>query len=385
MKIFFNILNIDIIKDVFTKYKSEDNCRIYYDLYDNKNKEFVIIELESDNLSYYENNKLYIQSYNIYTLIDSLLLSSIFNFEIIMPDVNILEIKKLEFIDLKIYNKLLIINETEYFKNFINLIKENKIYSNLLNFEYKNYFENFMIDDISKLLTFIIIKNEHMCDNINKIKTLTELTLYDNKKMDKIISRLFIEHSFKVKIKKYYRIINLLYSIKDIGLLIGYLCRTYTEENHDIFDYCIKVYNNFISEYNEENRIIIDDIIKLKSITKDLIIDKTKEISMIYKKFKNGEDIISIIDYQDCIILLYKFMYENKYISLDKISNEILNKIFNSCLCDIRANKLIGLVPNGNKHNKNIKYKNKYENYKKKFKQLKKLFDLIEDSKINQI
>lgn len=384
MKIFFNILNIDIIKDVFTKYKSEDNCRIYYDLYDNKNKEFIIIELESDNLSYYENNKLYIQSYNIYTLIDSLLLSSIFNFEIIMPDVNILEIKKLEFIDLKIYNKLLIINETEYFKNFINLIKENKIYSNLLNFEYKNYFENFMIDDISKLLTFIIIKNEHMCDNINKIKNLTELTLYDNKKMDKIISRLFIEHSFKVKIKKYYRIINLLYSIKDMGLLIGYLCRTYTEENHDIFDYCIKVYNNFISEYNEENRIIIDDIIKLKSITKDLIIDKTKEISMIYKKFKNGEDIISIIDYQDCIILLYKFMYENKYISLDKISNEILNKIFNSCLCDVRANKLIGLVPNGNKHNKNIKYKNKYENYKKKFKQLKKLFDLIEDSKINQ-
>ena len=52
-------------------------------------------------------------------------------------------------------------------------------------------------------------------------------------------------------------------------------------------------------------------------------------------------------------------------------------------MCDVRANKLIGLVPNGNKHN--IKYKNKYENYKKKFKQLKKLFDLIEDSKINQI
>lgn len=95
MKIFFNILNIDIIKDVFTKYKSEDNCRIYYDLYDYKNKEFIILGLESDNLSYYENNKLYIQSYNIYTLIDSLLLSSIFNFEIIMPDINTLEIKNL--------------------------------------------------------------------------------------------------------------------------------------------------------------------------------------------------------------------------------------------------------------------------------------------------
>lgn len=380
MKIFFNILNLDIIKDVFTKYKLEDNCRIYYDLYDNKNKEFIILELESDNLSYYENNKLYIQSYNIYTLIDSLLLSSIFNFDIIMPDVNITEIKKLDFIDLKIYNKLLIINETEYFNNFINLIKENKIYSNLLNFNYKNYFENFMITDISKLLIFIIIKNEHMCDNINKIKNLTDLTMYDNKKMDKIISRLFIEQNFKVKIKKYYRIINLLYCIKDMSLLVGYLCRSYTEENHDIFDYSIKVYNNFVSEYTDNSIINIDDIIKFKSITKELIIEKTKEISSIYKKFKEGEDVISIIDYQDCIILLYKFLYENKYINLDKISNEILNKIFNSCLCDVRANKLIGLAPDGNKHNNNMKYKNKYENYKKKFNQLKKLFDLINEN-----
>jgi len=388
MKIFINILNLDIIKEVFTKYKTEENYKIYYDLYDNKNKEITILEelisIEGyqlyNNLSYYENNKLYIQNYNIYTFMDSLILSSIFNYEIILPDVNVSEIKKLEFIDSRIYNKLLIINDTEYFVNFINLIKENKIYSNLLNFEYKHYFENFMIDDISKLLIFIIIKNEHMCDNINKIKKITDLTMYDNKKMDKIISRLFIEHNFKVKIKKYYRIINLLYCIKDIGLLVGYLCRTYTEENHDIFDYSIKVYNNFVSDYNDDSIINIDDIIKLKSITKELIIDKTKEISLIYKKFKEGEDVISIIDFQDCIILLYKFLYENKYINLDKISNEILNKIFDSCLCDVRANKLIGLAPDGNKHNNNMKYKSKYENYKKKFNQLKILFDLINEN-----
>ena len=395
MKILKNILNIDIIIDIFTKYKiEEDNYRIYYDLYDRTNKE-IFISVDNDinninninnNLPYYENNKLFIQNLNIYILIDSLILSSIFNFEIIMPNINMLEIKKLEFIDFKIYNKLLIINETIYFDNFINLIKENKIYSNLLNFEYKNYFENFIINDISKLFTCIIIKNEHMCDNINKIKNLTELSMYDNKKMDKLISRLFIDQKFKIKIKKYYRIINLLYCIKDKGLLIAYICRTYTEENHDIFDYCIKVYNNFVSEDNEENRIILDDIIKLKLITNDLIIEKTKEISIIYKKFKNEEDVISIIDYQDCIILLYKFLYENKYINLDKISNEILNKIFDSCLCEIRDNKLIGLSSDGNNknNNNNKKYKNKFESYKKKFKQLKKLFDLIEDSKINK-
>ena len=123
-----------------------------------------------------------------------------------------------------------------------------------------------------------------------------------------------------------------------------------------------------------------DDIIKLKSITKELIVDKTKEISSIHKKFKEGEDIISIIDYQDCIILLYKFLYENSYINLDKISNDILNKIFDSCLCDVRANKLIGLTSDGNTHNNDFKYKTKYENYKKKFNQLKKLFDLINEN-----
>jgi len=385
MKVLINILNLDIIKDVFIKYGTEENCRIYYDLYDKKNKileENIILEESKENelYSFYENNKLYIQNYNIYTFIDSLLLASLFNYEIILPDINVSEIKKLEFIDSKIYNKLLIIDETEYFINFINLIKQNKIYSNLLNFNYKNYFENFIITDLSKLLIFIIIKNEHMSDNVNKIKKITDLTMYDNKKMDKFISGLLIDHKFKVKIKKYYRVINLLYSIKDMGLLIGYLCRSYTEENHDIFDYSIKVYNNFVSEYTDDSIINIDDIVKLKLITKELIIEKTKEISNIHKKFKEGEDVISIIDYQDCIILLYKFLYENKYINFDKISNEILNKIFDSCLCDVRANKLVGLAPDGNKHNNNFKYKSKYENYKKKFNQLKKLFDLINEN-----
>ena len=50
------------------------------------------------------------------------MLASIFNYEIILPDINVSEIKKLEFIDSIIYNKLLIIDETEYFINLIRLI-----------------------------------------------------------------------------------------------------------------------------------------------------------------------------------------------------------------------------------------------------------------------
>ena len=93
MKVLINILNLDIIKDVFIKYGTEENCRIYYDLYDKKNKileENIILEESKENelYSFYENNKLYIQNYNIYTFIDSLLLASLFNYEIILPDIN---------------------------------------------------------------------------------------------------------------------------------------------------------------------------------------------------------------------------------------------------------------------------------------------------------
>ena len=66
MKVLINILNLDIIKEVFTKYNTEENCKIYYDLHDNKNKnleQYIIFEEEeNEKFSYYENNKLYIQN-----------------------------------------------------------------------------------------------------------------------------------------------------------------------------------------------------------------------------------------------------------------------------------------------------------------------------------
>ena len=99
MKVLINMLNLDVIKEVFTKYSVEENCRIYYDLHNNKNinknlEQIIILEesKENNSFSFYENNKLYIQNYNIYTFIDSLMLASIFNYEIILPDINIYEI-----------------------------------------------------------------------------------------------------------------------------------------------------------------------------------------------------------------------------------------------------------------------------------------------------
>jgi hypothetical protein len=399
MELFFNKLDINFLIDIFTKFKNIEKIKIYYDLneksnnklYYLNNEEINIIneigineycyeykEIIKDELPYYENNKLFINNMKINYLIDSLIISSIFNFDIILPNFNINECKKLDIISNLIYNKLVIIDDTIYFSNFIKIIINNKTYSTLLNFEYKNYLNNFLIDNLPKLILFIIIKNEHFIKKSNKIKDLSNLNLFNTKKMDKIISKLFIKVKYKIIIKKYYFLINLLYNVKDKALLLGYLSRRYNEDENEIYEYCINVYNNFV----EKDKIIIDEIKKLKILTKEFINEKMKNISIINTKFKNNEDIISIIDYQDGFILLCKFLYENKLFNSADLNNDLLIKIFDANICEIRANKLIGLSSDGN--NNNQKFKTKYELYKEKYNQLKYLIKLV-DEKYNTV
>ena len=396
MEIFFNKLNINILIDVFTKFKNIENIMIYYDLCEQTNNKLYYLNIEEknilnnsnddycyehkeiikDDLPYYKNNKLFIKNMKINYLIDSLIISSIFKFDIILPNFNINEYKKIEFINILIYNKLILIDDTIYFIEFIKLIIDNKIYRTILNLEYKDYLNNFLIDNLPKLILFIIIKNEHLIGKTNKIKDLSELNIFNTKKMDKIISKLNIKIKYKIIIKKYYYLINILHKVKDKALLIGYLSRRYCDDENEIYEYCINVYNNFV----DRDKIIIDEIKKLKLLTKEFIYEKMKNISIINIKFKNNDDIISIIDYQDGFVLLCRFLYENKLINLTEIKNEMLNKIFDANICDIRANKLIGLSSDGNNNIiKNQKFKNKYEFYKEKYNQLKYLIDLIDN------
>jgi hypothetical protein len=395
MEIFFNKLDINMLIDIFEKNKNIENIKIYYDLYEKLNNKLYYLNNEDanvlnnfdnylyeykdiikDDLPYYENNKIFIKNMKINYLIDSLIISSIFKFEIILPDFNINKCKKLEFINILIYNKLILIDDTKYFIEFMRLIIDNKIFSTILNFEHKDYLNNFLIDNLSKLILFIIIKNEHLIGKTNKIKNLSELNFFNIKKMDKMISKLNIKIKYKTLIKKYYYLINVLYKVKDKSLLMGYLSRRYCENEKEIYEYCINVYNNFV----ESDKIILDEIIKLKLLTKEFIYEKMKNISIINAKFKNDEDIISIIDYQDAFILLSKFLYENNLINLTEINKEILTKIFDANICDIRANKLLGLSSDGNNNIiKNQKFKNKYEIYKEKYNQLKYLIELVDN------
>lgn len=396
MEIFFNKLDINILIDIFTKFKNIENIKIYYDLYEKTNNKLYYLNIEEKNilnnfndeycyeykeiikgeLPYYENNKLFIKNMKINYLIDSLIISSIFKFDIILPDFNINEYKKIDFINILIYNKLILIDNTIYFIEFIKLIIDNKIYTSILNLDYKDYLNNFLIDNLPKLILFIIIKNEHLIGKTNKIKNLPELNIFNTKKMDKIISKLNIKIKYKIIIKKYYYLINILHKVKDKALLIGYLSRRYCDDENEIYEYCINVYNNFANH----DKILIDEIKKLKLLTKDFIYEKMKNISIINIKFKNNDDIISILDYQDGFILLCRFLYENKLINSTEIKNEKLNKIFDANICDIRANKLIGLSSDGNNNIiKNQKFKNKYEFYKEKYNQLKYLIDLIDN------
>ncbi len=275
-----------------------------------------------------------------------------------------------------IYNKILIIDNTIYFNNFIKIIKDNKIYINILNFDYKNYFNNFMIDNLPKLILFIIIKNEHLIKKSDKIKDLLNLNLFNTKKIDKMISKLFIKTEYKTIIKKYYYLISLLYNVKDKELLMGYFSRRYNQFENDIYEYCINVYNNFV----ENDKIMLEEIIKIKLLTNEFILKKMNNISIINNKFKNNEDTISIIDYQDGFILLCKFIYENKLIYSDELNDDLLNKIFDAKICEIRANKLIGLSSDGNYNfMNNNKFKNRYESCKEKYNQLKYLINLLDE------
>ena len=399
MELFFNKLNLDFLIEIFRKIENIEKIKIYYDLYEKANNKLYYInneininndiefkefsyefkEINKEEIPYFENKKLFIKNININYLIDSLIISSIFNYEIILPDFNINECLKLNNINNLIYNKLLLIDNTIYFSNFIKIIKDNKIYTNMLNFEYKNYFNNFMIDNLPKLILFIIIKNEHLIKKSIKIKDLLNLNLFNKKKIDKMISKLFIKTEYKIIIKKYYYLINLLYNVKDKSLLIGYLSRRYSELEYDIYEYCINVYNNFV----ENDKIIIEEIKKIKLLINKFILKKMNDISTINTKFKNNEDTISILDYQDGFILLCKFLHENKLIYSDELNDDLLIKIFDANICEIRANKLIGLSSDGNYSLfNNHKFKNKYEICKEKYNQLKYLNNLL-DRKYN--
>jgi hypothetical protein len=402
MDFFFNKLNLNYLIEIFTKYENIEKIKIYYDLHEkvnNKlyytNKEEINInddlvfkeycyefkEINKDELPYFENKKLFIKNMNINSLIDSLIISSILNYEIVLPYFNINECSKLNIINNSIYNKLLIIDNTIYFSNFIKIIKENKNYINILNFDYKNYFNNFLIDNLPKLILFIIIKNEHLIKKSNKIKDLFNLNLFNIKKIDKMISKLFIKTEYKIIIKKYYYLISLLYNVKDKVLLICYFSRRYNQLENDIYEYCINVYNNFI----ENDKILFEEIIKIKLLTNEYILKKMNNISIINNKFKNNEDIISIIDYQDGFILLCKFIYENKLIYSDELNDDLLNKIFDAKICEIRANKLIGLSSDGNYNfMNNNKFKNRYESCKQKYNQLNYLINLLDEKYNNK-
>ena len=101
MEIFFNKLDINILIDIFTKFKNIENIKIYYDLNEKSNNKIYYLnnediniiselcinelyiselcyeykEIIKDELPYYENNKLFIKNMKINYLIDSLIIS----------------------------------------------------------------------------------------------------------------------------------------------------------------------------------------------------------------------------------------------------------------------------------------------------------------------
>jgi len=109
----------------------------------------------------------------------------------------------------------------------------------------------------------------------------------------------------------------------------------------DIFNFYNKIINKLGIDH--ENNITDDDFIyKMidNNIIKDFENNKILEIPEIAKKFSKLIDTINIIDFQDAFIILYEYIYSNKFTN-EIIDTSYLEELFDSIITNIRANKLI--------------------------------------------
>jgi hypothetical protein len=205
-----------------------------------------------------------------------------------------------------------------------------------------------------------------------------------------------------------------------IPIKIAYIYKLYQNVDKKIMKQIFNFYNKIIDnlKINEPNCIETKFVHKLSvdqatstydininendyiyemidnKIIKEFENKKLLNIPEIAKKFNEKIDNITILDYQNAIIILYEYIYNNT-IDSSTINMEYLNELFDSIIINIKSNKII---KNNNKlkrsynidfnnisNNNNeesylniededeIKYKTKYVNYKNRFNILKKI------------
>jgi hypothetical protein len=311
------------------------------------------------------------------------------------------------------------INNIEEYLIFILLEKYNIIKEELLN------------NDLNDLNDYDDYDDFNNCYNENMDLLIDKDTLIDLKNIKESISfikniNIFeskVELINKIVIKNYITILSILFHIPKkfnnfnhnrykIDIKMAYIYKLYQNIDKNTLKEIFIFYNKIMVNLQINNFYIIrenDYIYKMidNKTIKEFENNKLLSIPEVSKKFNEKTDNISIIDYQNAIIILYEYIY-NENLNDDNLNNiEYLDELFDSIITSIKSNKISKninkiarscridfnniLLNNNHENNENNendendgddednndKYKNKYIKYKNNFLILKKVKETL--------
>jgi hypothetical protein len=269
--------------------------------------------------------------------------------------------------DVKIVNTYDInINTVEEYLLFILLEKYN-----IINKEVINDIENINInEDINDDYDFLFINRDKLLE-LRKIKESFNILKNYNNFINKI------ELVNKVMIKDNINILSILFYREDFeynifSIKMAYIYKLYQNINikklNEIFSFYNKIINKL--DINLNYKIEEDNYIYMmieNKILKEFENNKILKIPEICNKFNKNLDTITILDYQDAIIILYEYIYEKNDSEFNNKMN-YLEELFDSIIFNIKTNKMI-----------------KINNYRKSKKSYNLILDYNDDNENNII
>lgn len=296
------------------------------------------------------------------------------------------------------------INNIEEYLIFILLEKYNIINEELLNNDSNDYNDDF--DNYDENMYLLIDK-----DILYDLTTIKE-SLSFIKNISIFESKIGLID--KITIKSYITILSILFHIPkkfnnynryNFDIKMAYIYKLYQNIDKNILKEIFIFYNKITDNLQINNFYIIkedDYVYKMidNKLIKEFENNKILNIPEISKKFNGKIDDISITDYQNAIIILYKYIYNEK-IDDNTLNNvEYLEELFDSIITSIKSNKISknikkitrsytidfsNILLNNSENidndevddDKNDKYKDKYMKYKNKFVILKKVKEIL--------
>jgi len=222
-----------------------------------------------------------------------------------------------------LFEKYITINKRLFFYQRNN----NLLFDNSLEY-LRKIKESFNI--ILEIMPFLI-KQKYSPDTGEIISLTKKTNLIDILKIKNsinILSILFYENNLKYN---------------NLSIKIAYIYKLYKDSSLDELKEVFNIYNKIIDNLNlsisykiEENNFMYTMIVN--NFIKEFENDKLIKIPEVLKNFNEKKENITILDYQDAIILLYEYIY-NKKLNILKDNKDLMEELFDSIILMIKSNK----------------------------------------------